>query len=247
MTLLDADEKQRKGVLGEDTCELLATIEDSFGIRFPDYEAALGKSVWELAEYISNASEYPKADRCLSAVAFYRLRRAFRELFDTPRDMIRPATSLDILLPWSSRRVRWRRLQHQLDLALPALTYPVWLLGLSLTITVASSIALSIAMKEIFGLRLALMGVVFGSFFLWICVLICLTPLAKAIPGECETFGGLVRAVLARNYATFASKYGGTSQDQITSLLCQLIAVEVGIKPTEITPDTHIRGDLNIE
>jgi hypothetical protein len=247
MTLPDADEKQRKGVLGEDTCDLFATIEDSFGIRFPDYEAVLGKSVRELAECISAESTYPKADRCLSAVAFYRLRRAFHELFGTPRGKIRAATSLATLLPWCGRRVRWRLLQHELDLTLPELTFPLWLFGSSLGIAVASSIALSTAMKAIFGAGLGLMGVVFGSFALWIFVLKCSIPLARTIPGGCETFGGLVKLVLARNYATFASQYGLTSQDEITSLLCRLIALEVGLNQTDITPTTHIPGDLNIE
>jgi hypothetical protein len=50
MTLIDADEKRRKGILGEDTCDLFATIEDSFhppavrttGTRTPGTTPAIG-------------------------------------------------------------------------------------------------------------------------------------------------------------------------------------------------------------
>ncbi len=78
MTLLDADLMERRNVVGEDTWELFATIEDSFGVSFPNYEPLLGKTVQELADCIAKESSYPKADRCLSSVAFYRLRRAFQ-------------------------------------------------------------------------------------------------------------------------------------------------------------------------
>jgi hypothetical protein len=255
MTLLDADEKERQGVVGEDTWDLLATIEDSFGITFPDYAAVLGKSVRELAKYIAGESKYSKAERCLSAVMFYRLRRAYSELFDTPRGTIRPATSLDILLPWSSRGDRWRRLQQHLGLTFPNLTCPLWLvvgvLSLSLTIAVASSVELSKAMNAMFGLGLGAGGAVLDSFCFWIAVSALLmkwsTPLARTLPRGCETFGGLVKAVLARNFATLAAQHGGTSEDEIASLLCQLIAAEVGVDSNEITPDTRVPGDLDIE
>lgn len=247
MTLLDADLKQRKDVLGEDTCELFATIEDSFGVSFPDYDALLGKSVQELAEWIANESTYPKADRCLSSVAFYKVRRAFHEQVGIPRSKIRPATALTTLLPWSDRRVRWRRLQEELGLDLPKLTYPLWLVGLSLAVTVASSIALSTAIKNLFGSGLSVMGVILASVCLWIFALRLLSSLGRSLPKGCKTFGDLVKVVLARNYATFASRYGSTSQDELTLLLCRLIALETGLNPTDVSQATRIPGDLNIE
>jgi hypothetical protein len=255
MTLLDADVKKRQRAVGEDTWELLSTIEDSFGITFPDYATVLGKSVRELAEYIAGESEYGKAKGCLSAVIFYRLRRAYSELFDTPRGNIRPATSLDVLLPWSSRGARWRKLQQHLGLTFPNLNGPWWLavgvLSLSLAIAIASSVALSKAMGAMFGLGLGAGGVVLDSFCLWIAVSAFMmkwsAPLAREFPRDCETFGGLVKVVLARNFAILASQHGDTSEDEIASLLRQLIAVEVGVNSSEITLDTRVPEDLDIE
>jgi hypothetical protein len=254
MTLLDADVKERQQAVGEDTWELLSTIEDSFGITFPEYSTVLGKSVRELAEYIASESEYRKAEGCLSAITFYRLRRAHSELFDTPRGIIRPTTSLDVLFPWSSRGDRWRTLQEHLGLTFPNLTWPLWLvvgvLGLSLPIAIALSVALSKAMGAMFGLGLGAGGVVLDSFCFWIAVSLVFmkwsTPLARELPRGCETFGDLVKAVLARNFATLATQHGA-SEGEIASLLCQLIAVEVGVNSDEITLDIRVPGDLDIE
>ena len=75
MTLLDAD-VQRDPVLGEDTCELFEAIEDSFGVNLGDYSAICGMTVRELADVVYQKAAYPTQDRCLSAVAFYRIRRS---------------------------------------------------------------------------------------------------------------------------------------------------------------------------
>jgi hypothetical protein len=236
MTLLHEEK-----ALGEDTCELLATIEESFGIQFPDDGEIVGKSVQEVAVYIYGASQQLRTEDCLSAITFYRLRRAFRDLFGTPRTVIRPATPVGVLLPWRSRRARWHRLQRHLDLTLPKLTYPLWLVAVSLVAAVSSCIGL----ETILGL--GFVGIAIGSFVLWICVVSGLFPLARNFPRGCETCGDLVRLALARNYSSFASQYGGCSVNEIVGLLRQMLAAELGIGLSEITPDTRIHGYLGIE
>jgi hypothetical protein len=131
MTLLDAD-VQRDPVLGEDTWELFEVIEDSFGVDLGDYSAICGLTVSELAEVVYKKANYPTEDKCLSAVAFYRLRRAFETLFDIPRKTIRPATFVGDLLPSKYRAARWLLLQEHVGLVFPALRIPGWLLCLSL-------------------------------------------------------------------------------------------------------------------
>jgi hypothetical protein len=247
VTLLDADLKQLRNVLGQDTYELFALIEDSFGVAFPEYEALLGNSVQELTERLTSEPTYSKTDQCLSSVVFYKVRRAFREQVGRPQSKIRPATALAALLPWRSRRVNWCRLQEELALDLPALRWPPWLFAFSLAITVVSSIALSTLIKDSVGSGLSVTGMVFASFCLLILVLHLFLPLGRAFPKGCETFGGLVKLVLARNYATLASQYGSTSQVEVTSLLCKLIALQVGLHPADLSGATRIPDDLNIE
>jgi hypothetical protein len=130
MTLLDADVKHNP-VLGEDTWELFEVIEDSFGVDLGDYHALCGVTVTELASVICGKANYPTEEKCLSAVAFYRLRRAFEVLFGIPRTTIRPATAVRNLLPWKSRSTQWLMLQEHLGLKFPRLNLPGWLLLLT--------------------------------------------------------------------------------------------------------------------
>jgi hypothetical protein len=242
MTLLNADKSHIEAEPGEDTCELLAIIEDSFGIEFAEYEPILGRTVRELSTYISDRVQYSMLERCLSAVAFYRLRRAFSALFKTPRTSIRPTSDLRKLLPWHNRKACWRKLQDHLNLVLPALRYPTWLVCLSLALTITLTITILVVSRTTLG---PISGVILlaGFLSLWFCILLLLTPFARELPKGCETFGGLVRVTLACNYATFASQCGSSESDVVLALR-YLIAAEVGI---EVTPDTRFPDDLNID
>jgi hypothetical protein len=105
MALLYSDVKHNP-MLGEDTWELFEVIEDSFGVDLDDCHSLCGVTIRELAEVICRKANYPTEEKCLSADAFYRLRRAFETLFGIPRTTIRPATSVRNLLPWKSRSTR---------------------------------------------------------------------------------------------------------------------------------------------
>jgi hypothetical protein len=248
MTLLDADVKPDP-LLGEDTWELFEVIEDSFGVDLGDYSAVCGMTVSELAEVVSKKANYPAAEKCLSAVAFYRLRRAFGTLFGIPRATIRPATCVSNLLPGKLRRARWMMLQEHLGLTFPALRFPGWALWLSLV----SPPALLISLRLFMGLRLSAGWIVGGS-----SVLILLTfariipavdariPLARIIPEECETFSGLVKVVLARNYAAFASQGAGSCEGDVLKALRQLAATQLGMGFEKISPEARIPQDLDI-
>jgi hypothetical protein len=248
MTLLDAD-VQRDPVLGEDTWELFEVIEDSFGVDLGDYSAICGMTVRELAEVVYKKANYPTEDKCLSAVAFYRLRRAFETLFDIPRRTIRPATSVGDLLPSKYRAARWILLQEHLGLVFPELRIPGWLLCLSLV----APPALLISLRAFLGLRLSAWWIVGGSSILILLIFARIIPavdaripLARVLPEDCETFGGLVRVVLARNYAAFASQSGSSCEGGVVKALRQLTATQLGEDLEQILPETRIPHDLNI-
>ncbi|MGA2674819.1 MAG: hypothetical protein ABSE99_16500 [Terracidiphilus sp.] len=203
MTLIDADVK-RDPVLGEDTWELFEVIEDSFGVDLGDYYAICGITLRELAELISRKANHPTEEKCLSAVAFYKLRRALEILFDIPRTAIRPATSVVDLLPLKHRSTRWQMLQEHLGLTLPRLQFPGWLLLLALV----TPPALLFAIRAFLGARISVIWIFDGSFALYWITLVSIIPaidkrfpLARVLPKSCETFGGLVTVISAHNYA----------------------------------------------
>jgi hypothetical protein len=57
MALLDGDTLPRLELFGEDTCELVSTIEASFGVKLTKNELIHAKTIRELAEFIWKKQE----------------------------------------------------------------------------------------------------------------------------------------------------------------------------------------------
>ena len=102
-SLLDAELTQKLERFGEDACDLLQAIQESLGIEFTTDEMIAAETIGHLSERISNKLTDPRAERCLKAVVFYKLRRAFIDLFRFSRVTIRPDTWLSERLPWINR------------------------------------------------------------------------------------------------------------------------------------------------
>jgi hypothetical protein len=243
MTLLHADDEQEAGLIGEDTTELFALIEDSFAIELGNYWELDGITIGELARKIDNQVNFPAPDQCLSAVAFYELRRALSAVVRVPRCTIRPDTGLRTLLRWRNRRKDWREVEACLGLVLPNLTSPTWLVIFCL---VLSALVL-VYLRYFGGLQLNAWQIVFGSFALcyplaWACI-----PFARMFPRKCDTVGDLAKIVLARNYSAFAAKRGSSYEKGILPSLQLLIATATNLAPSSVTPETRIPADLGID
>lgn len=242
MGLLVADRIQRLELFdGEDASDLLRVIQESFGIEFTTDELAGSETVSQLSECISK--RLTPSERCLSAVVFYRLRRAFIDLFKSSRAMIRPDASLSELLPWIDRRKRWRDLQARSGLALPRLVWPVWLACAALLISIAVAWAYAIWLGNFSAGGLATCAVGLLAFFF---LARLLNPLARTLPRSCRSFGDLAKVTLARNYAKVSAEAGGSSPKELLSALRQLIAIEIGQSIEKITGETRFPEGLNI-
>ncbi len=243
MTLLDAHESDNH--VGEDTWELFEAVEDSFEIDVGDYGELAEISIRELAQKIETLADYSDQKACLSSVAFYNLRRAFEALTQTPRKSMRPTTSVASLLPWSTRRTQWLSLQEQLgSLTLPNLQIPGWVL----LICVIAPVAFLLSVRALLGLHLNGVGIAFCSILLIFFALRGTARFfARVIPTDCETLGGLAKAVLARNYADFARVYGSSFERGVLPALRLLVSMKTGISVENISPEARIPSDLNID
>jgi hypothetical protein len=243
-TFLDADKEQRLTLFREDTWGLLGVIQASFGVEFATEDLVAADTLVRLAECVLKKLAHPPSERCLTALTFYRLRRAAIEVLETSRTAIRPVTPLAELFDWSSRKSRWRSVGEHSGLILPKLRYPAWMVGV--TLVVAGVAVASILPRWIKAFAdLGFLGVI-GTFLTWALVLRLLSPFARAFGRNCRTFGDLVRFCLARNYQQIAAECGGTSQGEVLLALRYLIAVEVGRDVSEVRPETRFPEDLNI-
>lgn len=244
--LLEADKGQRMRLFGEDSCELVSTIEQAFGIKFSEDDLVKATTIGILAHTVVAKLEHRVSTHCLTAVTFYKLRRAFVELFDFARAEIAPTTSLCELMPWKDRKKQWRKVQDHLNYVLPQLTWPTWLLALWLLLT-------GLVLYLLFGWKLlrtlgaasALVGII-GFISISVLVAVILSPLGRNFPRSCETFGGLVKLALARNYGRVAARHGMSSEEEVNQSLLQLIAAETASDVEKISSDTHFPEGLHI-
>jgi hypothetical protein len=244
--LLEADKAQRLQLYGEDSCDLMLTIEQSFGVRFSEDDLVQATTIGALSRTIFTKLESPVSPRCLSAVTFYKFRAAFVEAFGVPRSAISPAASLRRLMPWKSRKRQWRQIQDHLDYVLPQLPWPLWLVALWLLLTgLALYFLFDWRMFKMLGAASAFVGIIGTISILWLTGVI-LNPLARRLPRSCETFGDLVKLALARNYGKITAKHGISSERDVARLVLQLIAAEIAVDVEKLSVDTNFPEGLNI-
>src|SRR5262245_25707207 len=121
--------------MGLDTVELVIEVEEEFNIKINDRDAEKVLTVGQLHDYIverlplnspwkiTPAGELALAEPCLTAAAFYRLRRAFAEVSGHAHSAIRPATPIHERIPAWGRRKLWKRARQKLGLKLPGIGY----------------------------------------------------------------------------------------------------------------------------
>ena len=239
--LLETDKAQRLRLFGEDSCELVSTIEQSFGVKFSEDELVQATTIGTLAHIVFVKLEHPVSPQCLSAVMFYKLRRAFIELFDIPRTQVVPTKPLHELMPWTARKKQWGTIQNHMNYVLPQLTWPVWLLALWLFLAGATLyVLLGSKMLRTFGV-----GVI-GVVSVLVLMPIILNPLGRGFPRNCKTFGDLVKLALARNYGKMAATHGMTSEKKVVHSLLLLVAAETATDIEKLSPDTLFPEGLKI-
>jgi hypothetical protein len=248
MIFMEADNIQRLKLFGEDTRDLLCTIEASFGVKFSENDLIEAKTIAELAQRISKKLEQPLSEKCLSAVVFYRVRRTFIRLFDIPRGRITPEMPLRDIMPWKDRRKQWRGLQDHLRFVIPELRWPLWLVALSLAMVGAVFTLPPLGWARLVPFAGSASGLVtlVGAICVWVLLLKLLAPLARTFPRSCDSFGDFVKLVLARNYAKIASEHGRSSEREVLLILSQLVAAEESIDVEEIGPNTLFPEGLKI-
>jgi hypothetical protein len=244
--LLEADKAQRRQLFGEDTCDLILTVEQSFGVMFSEDELVQATTIGALSHTIFTKLNPPVSTQCLSAVTFYRFRAGFAEAFGAPRSAISPTTSLRKLMPWKSRKKQWRKIQNHLDFVLPPLTWPLWLVALGLLIVGLTLYFLfGSGMVKIFGAASVLIDTIGAVSILYFTAMI-LNPLGRHFPRNCNTFGDLVKLALARNYGKIAAQHGISSEREVIQLVLQLIATELAVDIEKISRDTYFPEGLHI-
>lgn len=212
-----------------DSVQLVIEIEDCFGITIPDEDAEKLDTVSDCFEYVRQRVPVSNSTDCLSAKAYYRLRRALVNLLKCDRTAIRPETRFDVLFPRETRRAQWAELGRLLGLKLFPLQRPVW--------AVAAIVATT--------LLLLAGGVFWPPHFLWLLAApfayasVRLTRPWAVQTRRYPTVGSLVPVVLEEYFLEFTKQ--GASDQQVWDALVSIMCTSLGMNRSDITFDLRFK------
>ena len=233
--------------MGLDTVELVMEIEEAFDISIPEDRASRMLTVGDVYDFIieKTAESTPTSSTCLTAMAFYELRRQLRSL-GLAESGFRPKTRLDQVIPLAGRLSYWRALSSKMDLRFPRLARPSWLTLLNcmlVAILVSASFLVSARPYLATGIVVSLVvGIASGA------VLLFLTnPFAVYPPPTCTTIRDLVTNLVALNYNKLASRYASRNPTDIWNALQLIVAEQLGIGRSAVVPGARFVQDLGAD
>lgn len=228
--------------MGLDVVELVMRIEEEFGIEIGDEDASQISTPGQMHAFLLHKLSIFDGKECATSRVFYRTRRALMEMSGAKRRAIRPATSLETLLPTENRRQHWKHFAEKLQAPLPALLFPTWF-RLLVWLPVLAPIPL---VFWSWGFAVCVywvgLGVVFSVFAYKIGA-----PLAILFPASCQTVGEIARLILPSHLRSQAESERSASSQEVWLSLQAIIADEIGVAIEKVTPDADFIRDLNLD
>ena len=233
--------------MGLDTVELVMEIEEAFDISIPDDRASEMLIVGDLYEFLleKTADSTLKSSTCLTAVAFYDLRRQLRSLGLSHLE-IRPKTQLDRVIPLIGRRTYWQNLSSRMDLRFPRLGRPSWLalLNCMLVAIVVSASFLGFAQQNLVAgiFAAGVLGVISSVLLMFLT-----KPFAIYPASTCSTVRDLVTNLVAINYNTLATRYSTRNPTDVWNALQLIVAEQLGVDRSVVVPHARLVQDLGAD
>lgn len=227
--------------------ELVMEIEEAFALKIPDRSASQMVTVGDVYEFIlANTVVPPTAAVCLSAVTFYRLRRAARALGQQER--LRPRDETKQWLPARQRRSFWASLANRAQLKLPPLRRPPWL------VTICGGIGILLA--GFAGLLtylssgnpiLAFCAIIVAAAGLWFLLARLTLPFAVHPAPGFQTLRGLAETTMGLNFKRLSEQYRGAHENDVWIALRAIIAEQLGVPAEKVVPAATWVKDLGCD
>src|ERR1044072_9057043 len=135
--------------MGLDSVEILVNVENAFGITISNYEAEKVCTVGDIHNLVWRNIQGRQSMRCRSQQLFYKLRYTLINKYKVPREAIELDASLNTIFPKKNRRLKYHKLQKELQLKVPELVLPpIWARALFITgiILIAGTLAVTLVL-----------------------------------------------------------------------------------------------------
>jgi hypothetical protein len=231
----------RLELIGEDLSLLLEEIQLSFWIDFDPEDVIAARTVGDLFDCVIRKMGGFKSSRCLSSVAFFRLRRSLVDLFVFDRRSIRRTTSLRNLLPPPMRGAWWDVIETGLRFRVPPLRPSRAAIAAYSAIVVLGLVTFAVIITKSVAWDTSILIEVGAPLLIW-----ALVKAASRLPREfpAETLQELVRVVVMLNQRKLADEAGGSTVTQAWNAFQQILGSASGIEAASITREMSFPEDL---
>lgn len=234
--------------MGLDAVELVMAVEEKFGISITDEEATNTLTVGDLRRLVRAKLDIADAGGCLTQRAFHLIRKNATAEFGVLRRNLKPDTTLETVVPRSTRRENWQHFQVALGVAqLPELVRPQ-AVNSTITILVLSGIVVPVwygaLHPEHFG-RWMLLGAILAS------AVGCGSPrMTRSMKTRFKSGYDSVRdpaRFLVANYPQLIGKPRTPkwTEEEISCLLREVIMNQLGV--TDFDDNSRFVQDLHID
>ncbi len=233
--------------MGLDSVEILVNVENAFGITISNYEAEKIVTVGDIHNVVWRNVQGRQSMRCRSQQLFYKLRYLLINKFQVPREAMEPEASLNDIFPKKNRRLKYHRLQKELQLKVPELVLPA---GWSRFLMVTGVILIP-------GLLALALGLIYGyGYTRWLYLLpglgiistVFMSNILDAVRTEFkpDMVKAYTQMVLAINYGTLMTDKG-VNRVEMEIIINNIIAETVGLDLQDISPEKSLTNDLGID
>jgi hypothetical protein len=211
-----------------DSVEVVRDIERIFDIRILNEEAESMFNVGQFYDLLLTKIPPDDTDRkCASAMAFYRIRNALQQL--GYGDRLNPASDIRALERGRTKK-NLEILAKQSGLHMPqATSSPIGEFG--------SLGGFAIALIGVFSLQPGLVSALLGLLAGMVVVVVFMHVDPGRLPANCETLGGLAKAVAALNYGRLIKMGARHTSEDIWETLVEALA-HYALPKSEITRET---------
>ena len=224
--------------MGLDFVELIVEIEKKFEISINESEVYHADTVGKLSDVIYQRLRKDAQDPCPTQKGFYIIRHNLISEYKLSRSEITPDTKLNDIIPKKKRRKMWKSLikaitkdSRNLELELTLWPNIVFIYFCPILVLL---LVLYLLPWEAFWLAI-IAAFTTAWLFAWF-----LTPLKNKIPDDCSTVKDLIPYITTRS-----TKVWG--KDEVYEEIKNLIVEMFAIKPSLITPNSHIIDDLGLD
>ena len=225
-----------------DDVEVVEWVERVFGISISNRETQETLTVGQLFDLIEAKCGTGATEMCLSQVAFYRLRRALREL--GAASAIEPATPVSVIAAVGGGSIHraWKQLARQSRLTLPMLETPFtgkfpkwieWPLAVGFVVALIAGVR---ATRDIWSPGLTVIVGIVGVVLATVGISIVWHRVFGTVPRRILTIGDLAREAAGHSFRDLSQKWSVSYADRWSALLA--ILRNISGHKLEITRDT---------